>query len=324
VGVLGLEILRLTILGSAQHLQQAVSNSVQERTPELLHESARQNAKAPWAPSSVVRRESHLAPAQPHHAGLLQEDNHGAIAYVDTDDDHRHGHGKISGGQGIRYQDNKENRYAEFTDTSGRVRVTTKTKTQTTTTISCGGHVASSCEECVKTKPDGSLTTDHGEEWCHGDCVYSAGVCHVASASSQAAFSKMLKAEEGGNPPVHLTTQVPDLQNPNMTEWDNNTINAAAEAALKEETILDAEKDSETKGRRFPWKKFWLVIVVIFSVILGICCICSIVAVVTFNQVTAEEKKVEEVADEAEAEEEDDAEGEDDEGAEEAEEDEEA
>merc|ERR1719217_907263 len=54
----------------------------------------------------------------------------------------------------------------------------TTTKATSTAWVSCGGHRAPSCAVCVTTDATGQTVFDHGFEWCHGDCVYSAGKCH--------------------------------------------------------------------------------------------------------------------------------------------------
>lgn len=313
---LGLQILGLAIVGSAQPSTQADSNAVQEH---LAHEGVSHDAKgdSPMAPGSLVRRElmleskqkqghadeamdvesfgnqqAHLTLAYPHNPGSLQEGNRGdgkARTRAEDDSFGRRG----SRGQGMQHQDKMAKGHAEFIDTSGQMHATHKLGN-----VDCGTHTAVSCSACPTTAADGTTTSFQGEDSCTGDCTYSGGACHEAGGSSQEAFDKMMAAESSGHPLVQVTTQVPDLKNPNMTSYDNETINAAAEAALKEEEREDEAK--EHKGKKFSWRKFWLVVVIIMSVILGICCICSITAICTYQQVAPPAKKVEEVEDEPE------------------------
>jgi len=248
------------------------------------------------------RSNAHPVLAQLHSAGPSEESVPRKASKAEHLDRHK---------QGMQYQENKEKDYAEFIDTSGKVHVTTKTKTHTGgNKVSCGGHVAISCAACTTTAFDGSTTTDHGAEWCNGDCVYSSGACH----DSGTVVADTNVVSQG-----YATTEMPDLLNPNLTSADNRTINAAAEAAIREENMEAAEnerkQEEDMQGKKFSMKKFWLIMVITMSVILGLCAICSLVAV-AYLCMKGDGKK--EPAEEGKEE------GEEAEEAEEAEEDEEA
>ena len=42
--------------------------------------------------------------------------------------------------------------------------------------VSCGGHMALSCEMCTINPSD---LTDQGSSWCNGDCFWSDGTCSL-------------------------------------------------------------------------------------------------------------------------------------------------
>lgn len=86
--------------------------------------------------------------------------------------------------------------------------------------ISCGGHSAITCADC----PDKSgYNTDHGAQWCNGDCKWDpeTSKCLWRGATAQ---------------------ELTGLKNPNITDFDNKVITRAAEAAVREKAIEADEK----------------------------------------------------------------------------------
>jgi len=154
------------------------------------------------------------------------------------------------------------------------------------TRVTCGGHKAATCAACVTTNAQGETVFDHGSEWCNGDCVYHEGQCHKAGTVTVDA-NAAAPTSQG-----HATTAQPDILNQNITAEDEKIIKNAAEDAIKEEETEAAEK-AEDKDKGMDMGKFWLVIIILFSVILGICCIVSLVTgfVFVFMGTPAPEKE---------------------------------
>lgn len=144
--------------------------------------------------------------------------------------------------------------------------------------VSCGGHKAPNCDACTKTDATGSTVFDHGGEWCHGDCAYD-GACKVKGTIS---VNGTVQGEALG----YSTSPAPDLLNPEMTPEDTAAVNTAAEDAIKEENIESADKtkkeEEAAEDAKFSMGKFWLLVIVVFSVMLGVCAIVSVVALVVF------------------------------------------
>jgi len=147
--------------------------------------------------------------------------------------------------------------------------------------VTCGGHKAPSCAECPTTDSTGQTVFDHGVEWCHGDCVYADSKCHRVGT-----ITVSNNASQGSAIPYSSTTEVPDILNPNITTDDNKVINEAASASIREENMEAVEKmraeEEAREAKKFTWGKFWLIVTVTFSVILGVCAIVSVVAFFVF------------------------------------------
>jgi hypothetical protein len=143
--------------------------------------------------------------------------------------------------------------------------------------VTCGGHKAPSCEQCTSTDSSGKTVFDHGGEWCNGDCIYgseSGGSlkCHLAGNANVIA---------NAGPSLGHATPLPDILNPAITDKDTGVINDAATDAIAEENAEAAaklQKEEEGEGGG----KFWLIVIITFSVILGICAIVSVVALAVF------------------------------------------
>merc|ERR1719498_1286676 len=77
---------------------------------------------------------------------------------------------------------------------------------------------------------------------------------------------------------------MPDLVNPNITAYDTQVIDRAAAEAIREGNLEAAEEQKKeeeaAEAKKFSWSKFWLIVIITFSVILGICALVSIIAVV--------------------------------------------
>jgi len=144
--------------------------------------------------------------------------------------------------------------------------------------VSCGGHKAPNCDACTKTDATGATVFDHGGEWCNGDCAYD-GACKVKGTIT-------VNGTVPGEALGYSTSAAPDLLNPEMTPEDTAAVNTAAEDAIKEENIEAADKtkkeEEEAEDAKFSMGKFWLLVIVIFSVILGVCAIISVVALIVF------------------------------------------
>lgn len=143
------------------------------------------------------------------------------------------------------------------------------------TGVTCGGHRAANCAACPTTNSAGHTVFDHGSEWCHGDCQYHEGAC---KAGGEVAAEPAVANDAGSAEPV------PDLMNPAMTPADKEVANEAAADAIKEQTIEKKEKEKAKNEEKdgFDMGKFWLVVIIIFSVILGICAIVSLIALAVF------------------------------------------
>jgi hypothetical protein len=150
---------------------------------------------------------------------------------------------------------------------------------------SCGGHKAETCEKCPTTNSEGNTVASQGGDWdhsmCNGDCEYNPGdgKCHKKGTMT-------ITGTVAGTATQWSTSPVPDLLNPNMTQKDDEVVDEAAGAAIKEENIEAAEKqrqeEEDSENKKFSWSKFWLIVIITFSVILGICAIVSVVALVVF------------------------------------------
>lgn len=146
------------------------------------------------------------------------------------------------------------------------------------TYISCGGHQAVTCEACPTTDADGQTVFDHGAEWCNGDCAYEGNVCKPSgSVTVDGVQTFGAEAKEG----------TPDILKKGITPEDKKIIDEAAQDAVKEEKEEKDAKEEEqeegvAKAKGFDWGKFWMIIIVSFSCILGTCAIVSIVALITF------------------------------------------
>jgi len=144
--------------------------------------------------------------------------------------------------------------------------------------VSCGGHKAPNCAACGKTDAGGANVFDHGGEWCNGDCAYD-GACKVKGTIT-------VNGTVAGEALGYSTSPAPDLLNPEMTPEDTAAVNSAAEDAIKEENIESADKtkkeEEAAEDAKFSMGKFWLLVIVIFSVILGVCAIISVVALIVF------------------------------------------
>jgi hypothetical protein len=146
--------------------------------------------------------------------------------------------------------------------------------------VTCGGHKAPSCAVCPMTDSTGQTVFDHGIEWCHGDCVYAGSQCHPLGTITVSGTA------QGSAVPYSSTTEIPDILNPNITANDASVINKAAEASIREENMEAAEKmraeEEAREAKKFSWGKFWLIVTITFSVILGVCALVSIVAFCVF------------------------------------------
>lgn len=143
--------------------------------------------------------------------------------------------------------------------------------------VTCGGHTAGSCGECPTTDENGHTVMDHGEEWCNGDCEYKSNVC---VAIGTVTVDGTVQAAEAPSTP-----KVPDLLDPDISKKDEEIIDDAAQAAVKEETLEKATKEEEEKEATegdFDWGKFWLIVIITFAVILGLCALVSVVALFVF------------------------------------------
>lgn len=148
--------------------------------------------------------------------------------------------------------------------------------TAESTHVTCGGHKAPTCKLCPTTDDKGESVFDHGHEWCHGDCVYHQGECHDEGTIT---VDGTVHVSQG-----HSTTPIPDLLNEAITPEDKEIIQkAAADAVVEEQKEKDLKEEEEkdaVEDEKFQWRKFWLVVIICISVVLGICAIVSIVAVV--------------------------------------------
>lgn len=142
--------------------------------------------------------------------------------------------------------------------------------------VTCGGHKAATCKACTTTDETGQFVFDHGHEWCHGDCVYHQGECHDVGTVT---VDGTVHVSAG-----HAAAPVPDLLNEALTPEDKDVIKVAAEDAVveeqKEKDIKEEEEEEGVEAEKFEWKKFWLVVIICFSVVLGICALVSCVAVI--------------------------------------------
>lgn len=171
--------------------------------------------------------------------------------------------------------------YGEFLEDEGRIQTDKSSKQSLATPwVTCGGHKAPSCQACTTTDSNGQTVFDHGIEWCHGDCQYAQGACHPKGTIT------VQGTVQGTARAYHSTTSLPDLLNPNITAYDAATINNAADSAIREENLEAAEKqrkeEEALEAEKFSWSKFWLVVIISFSVILGICAVVSLIALCVF------------------------------------------
>jgi hypothetical protein len=178
--------------------------------------------------------------------------------------------------------------------------------------VSCGGHRAPDCAQCP-TYYQGDIHTSMGPDYCHHDCRWcssggTAGVC-INNQTGVCASEGTISNDASTMP--DLVKKQPDLLDPNMTARDENIVNDAAAAAIKEENLEAASRqraeEEAAEEKKFSWSKFWLIVIITFSVILGICAIVSVVALVVFCCMGVTENAPKELADEGE---EDDGEGE--------------
>lgn len=142
--------------------------------------------------------------------------------------------------------------------------------------VTCGGHTAGSCGECPSTNAQGQTVMDHGAEWCNGDCEYKNNVCVAIGTVTVDGTVQMAEA---------ATTTLPDLLSEDITKKDEEVIDDAAQAAVKEQTLEKETKEEEEKEATegdFDWGKFWLIVIVTFAVILGLCALVSVVALIVF------------------------------------------
>merc|ERR1719326_390888 len=89
--------------------------------------------------------------------------------------------------------------------------------------ISCGGHTATRCRLCTVIDPDSGLETpDRGPDWCHGDCTYYDGECHTLTSYN------LHVARDNSTEGASTSMPVPDILNPNITDFDRELMDAAA------------------------------------------------------------------------------------------------
>jgi len=165
-----------------------------------------------------------------------------------------------------------------------KAKIATQTPVTTESAwVTCGGSKAPTCDACPKTDADGQTVFDHGSEWCNADCSFSGGKClPKGSVTGSGTSQGSSKADSEG----HSSTAVSDLLVKEITPMDAEVINNAAGDAIKEEIVEASEKEQKQQeaeeAKKFSWGKFWLVVIITFSVILGICAIVSIVSLVVF------------------------------------------
>lgn len=152
------------------------------------------------------------------------------------------------------------------------------------TWVTCGGHKAPSCSLCTTTDDKGQVVNDRGSEWCNGDCMMSHGKCEARPENSPAPAAKATTPTPQPAQPAPAKEKKPDILDPTITGFDKAVIDDAAEDAIKEENAEAAQKQEEAikeaaNGDGFDWNKFWLIVIVVFSVLLGICAIVSVVGV---------------------------------------------
>lgn len=158
--------------------------------------------------------------------------------------------------------------------------------------ISCGGHKAASCEACPTTDSTGQTVANHYAEWCHGDCEYNPAdsTCNKKGAVTVSGTHTVNAS--------HTTSPVPDLLNPNHTAEDTKVVEAATEAAIREERLENKQKEEEKEeSKKFNWNTFWLIVCITFGSIVAICCIASIVAAVVIYGMPNAGKQLEEEGD---------------------------
>lgn len=168
-------------------------------------------------------------------------------------------------------------------------------KVVTSSEISCGGNDAATCAACTEhTKADGTIE-DKGSEFCNGDCMWEATQPQFSPKCIPSALSA------GAGTGVAHGETVADILNSTITAKDEAIIDRAAEQAIKEENLEAGEKQAKeekaAEDGKFSWGKFWLIVIITFSVILGICAISSIVVLGVFMFTGAPGK---DVGDEAE------------------------
>lgn len=158
--------------------------------------------------------------------------------------------------------------------------------------VTCGGHKAPSCSACPFTDSIGMVVTDHGSDWCHGECRYFAGSCQRKGDVAKGSNAPVVQSDAPASAPVrsqsgeshtsgtHSTTPIPDILNQTITAYDKQIIEQAADNAIREENLEAAERlraqKKEQESKKWTWSKFWQVAIVTFSAIMGVCAVVSI------------------------------------------------
>lgn len=161
--------------------------------------------------------------------------------------------------------------------------------------VSCGGHTAVNCEACPTTDAEGETVSSHGTYWCNGDCVYDIAdrQCHTIGTFTTHNTTTVETDEDGITavkyvrpPRLDSASTKPDLLNPEITPVDREITRMAAEEAVQEgklERELAEEEEREgVRGEQFSWRRFWFIVIIVASTVLGLCALFSIVAVVVF------------------------------------------
>jgi len=170
--------------------------------------------------------------------------------------------------------------------TSGSAAAATTPTTTQPSRISCGGHTASICRLCTVIDPKtGVEVEDRGADWCHGDCIYYDGECHTLTGAN--AHVKRQKSEEGAT----TSMPVPDLLNPNITDFDRKIMDEAAERSVQEADYEARQKLAEEKKKEEQRKNkmgtFLQVMIWTASGVLSCCAIASCIALYKFSHASA-------------------------------------
>jgi len=150
--------------------------------------------------------------------------------------------------------------------------------------VSCGGHTAPNCASCTTTAEDGGRTFNHLSDWCNGDCVYGtvAGIAHKCHEKGTVTIDGTLHGSAAAG---QSTSPVPDLLNPALTDEDKRIIEESAREAVRQEQLekdgIDQE-DMKSSIEKTSLSNFWFIVIISFSVILGLCAITSLVAILVF------------------------------------------